>query len=100
MKRKSTWAIRLKNAWAALRGEPVACNPVTQATPSRYHYEITCLDNLVSVALYEAVDGGRVEVARSRGHILYTGAEGVAQAASYAMRGIWGQMQAHNNNKE
>lgn len=63
---------------------------ITQATPpNRYYHEIEYLENVVLVVLYEATEAGPVELARAHGHIIHEGAEGIAQATSYAMKGIW-----------
>lgn len=105
---------RLRNAWAALRAKPCksitfgvevvrceACDyyraahlpaEITQEEPeppNRYYHEITYLDDLVLVVLYEATEDGPEELARSHGHIIHEGVEGIAQAASYAMKGVW-----------
>lgn len=57
--------------------------------PLPYFHEITYLDDLVLVVLYEATEDGPKELARSHGHIIHEGVEGIAQAASYAMKGVW-----------
>lgn len=107
---------RLRNAWAALRDKPAktltvgmeirrcheceyykaAHEPaeITQAEPpAKYYHEITYLDNLVLVVLYEATEAGPVEIARSHGRIIHEGAAGIAQATSYAMKGVWYKIQ-------
>lgn len=60
--------------------------------PADYYHEIEYLDNLVLVRFYKTQNGKTVEVARGHGHIIHTGAQGVAQATSYAMRRIWKQL--------
>ena len=103
---------RICNAWAALAGKPAktlalgvevfrceACDyyraahlpaeTTEAAPPNRYWHEITYLDNAVLVVLYEATEDGPKELARAHGHIIHEGADGIAQAASYAMRLIW-----------
>lgn len=57
--------------------------------PLPYYHEITYMDDLVLVVLYEATEDGPKELARSHGHIIHEGVEGIAQAASYAMKGVW-----------
>jgi hypothetical protein len=102
--KKTTLAGRIRNGWRAFLGAPVSsltlgvnvkqckdCKP--QSPPSRYFYKITYLEDIVLCVLYEATEDGRVELARGHGHIIHEGAEGVAQATSYAMRRIWNQMQ-------
>lgn len=61
--------------------------------PLPYFHEITYMDDLVLVVLYEATEDGPKELARSHGHIIHEGVEGIAQAASYAMRGVWCKVQ-------
>lgn len=61
--------------------------------PLPYFHEITYLDDLVLVVLYEATEDGPKELARSHGHIIHEGVEGIAQAASYAMKGVWYKVQ-------
>lgn len=103
---------RIGNAWRALTGKPAksialgvevfrceACDyyraaqlpaeTAEAAPPNRYWHEITYLENVVLVVLYEATEAGPVELARAHGHIIHEGADGIAQAASYAMRLIW-----------
>ncbi len=57
--------------------------------PLPYYHEITYLENVVLAVLYENTEDGPVELARAHGHIIHEGADGIAQAASYAMRLIW-----------
>lgn len=113
--KKTNITDRLRAAWRALRGKPVdtltigiearrcsECDYYKQATtpaettqaepPNRYWHEITYLDNVVLVVLYEATETGPVELARHHGHILHKGAKGIAQATGYAMKRIWEQM--------
>jgi hypothetical protein len=63
-----------------------------KAPPAEYFHEIKYLDNLVLVVFYKAAGGGKEEIARAHGHIIHPGVEGIAQATSYAMRGIWEQI--------
>jgi hypothetical protein len=70
--------------------EPAETAETTEAAPpNRYWHEITYLDGLVLVVLYEATEDGPKELARAHGYIIHEGAEGIAQATSYAMKGIW-----------
>lgn len=103
---------RICNAWAALRAKPaktialgvdvIRCSEcgyykayhepaetTEAAPPSRYYHEITYLDHVVLVVLYEATEAGPVELARAHGHIVHEGAAGIAQATSYAMKRVW-----------
>lgn len=65
--------------------------------PTEYHHEIEYLDNLVLVRFYETRDGKKTEIARGHGHIIHSGAAGIAQATSYAMRRIWDQLNVGSN---
>lgn len=114
--KKTTIIDRIRNAWAALRAKPTKCTilgvNVTRcdecdyykaahepaetteaAPPNRYWHETTYLDGLILVVLYEATEDGPKELARAHGHIIHEGAEGIAQATSYAMKGIWYKVQ-------
>lgn len=114
--KKTTIIDRIRNAWAALRAKPAksialgvevfrceACDyyraahlpaeTPEAAPPNRYWHEITYLDGLVLVVLYEATEDDPKELARAHGHIIHEGAEGIAQATSYAMKGIWYKVQ-------
>ena len=68
--------------------EALILNPVSRMTKS-YHYEFEYLDNLVVAVLYEDWDVIKKEVARGHGHIIHEGVEGIAQAASYALKRIY-----------
>lgn len=108
---------RIRNAWAALQAKPaktialgvdvIRCSEcgyykayhepaetTEAAPPNRYWHEITYLDGLVLVVLYEATEDGPKELARSHGHIIHEGVEGIAQATSYAMKGVWYRVQS------
>ena len=97
--KKTSFAGRIRAAWRAFQGKPaitlgVEVKQCKDCKPqSRYFYKITYLEEIVLCILYEATEGGKVELARGHGHIIHEGAEGVAQATSYAMRRIWNQMQ-------
>lgn len=114
--KKSNITHRIRNAWRALRDKPAqtltvgmeirrcheceyykaAHEPaeITQAEPpAKYYHEIDYTDKLVMVRLYEATEAGPVEIARSHGHIIHEGVAGIAQATSYAMKGVWYKIQ-------
>lgn len=114
--KKSNITHRIRNAWRALRDKPAqtltigietrrcaecdyfkrAHEPAEitlAAPPARYYHEIEYLENVVLVILYEATGAGPVELARAHGHIIHEGAAGIAQATSYAMKGIWYKVQ-------
>lgn len=54
-----------------------------------YTYEIEVLENLVVARLFVVEDGCKTEVAKGHGHIFHDGAYGIAQAASYACKKLW-----------
>ena len=54
--------------------------------PAEYRHEIEYLDKVVLVIFYEIKNGKKTEIARGHGHIIHEGAQGIAQAASYAMK--------------
>lgn len=60
--------------------------------PDTYRYDFDYLDNVVVAKFIEVRDGNETELARGHGHIIHEGALGIAQAASYACRQIWGKM--------
>lgn len=113
--KKSNITHRIRNAWAALRDKPAqtltvgmeirrcheceyykAAHEPAVATqmepPAKYYHEITYLDKVVLVVLYEATEDGPVEIARGHGHIIHEGARGITQATSYALKKIWYKM--------
>jgi hypothetical protein len=51
-----------------------------------YEVKTEIVDNVVIGIIYEIRNGNKVEVCRGHGHIIHEGAEGIAQACSYAMR--------------
>lgn len=60
--------------------------------PAEYVHEIEYLDNVVLVIFYEVKKDKKTEIARGHGHIIHEGAQGVAQAASYAMKRCYDQL--------
>jgi hypothetical protein len=61
-----------------------------------YQYEFEYLDNVVVAVLYEDCDLGKREIARGHGHIIHEGVEGIAQAASYALKRIYYSISNNN----
>lgn len=113
--KKTSITDRLCNAWRALTNKPAkaltveigmqrcdkceyykaAHEPASiaqRADGPKYYHEITYLDDLVLVVLYEATDTGPREIARGHGHIIHEGARGITQAAGYALKKIWYRM--------
>lgn len=55
-----------------------------------YDYEFEFLENLVVARLYEVhEDGSKIEIEKGHGHVFHDGVEGIAQAASYAMKRLY-----------
>ena len=71
-----------------------------------YRYEILPADNNVVMAiLYETIGGVEREIGRGHGHVMHAGAIGFAQAASYATKKIYinmndGKMLCYNKEEE
>lgn len=57
--------------------------------PTEYKYEFDVANNVVVAILYEVVGDRKIEIARGHGHIIRDGAIGIAQASSYALKGIY-----------
>ncbi len=51
-----------------------------------YSIETAIADGVVIIVIYEMDGGQKIEVCRGHGHIIHEGAEGIAQACSYASR--------------
>lgn len=67
-----------------------AFDPVAEKPPREYVHEITYLDDVVVAVFYEVDESGhKTEIARGHGHIIHEGALGIAQAASYALKRIY-----------
>lgn len=64
---------------------------LAEEDPVEYTHEIEYLDNVVLVIFYEVKNGKKTELARGHGHIIHKGAQGIAQAASYAMKRCYDQ---------
>lgn len=56
--------------------------------PAEYSYEFDFLEDVVVARFYEIRNGEKKELARGHGHLIHTGAVGVAQAASYALKKV------------
>lgn len=54
-----------------------------------YRVDIQVLEKVVAAELVEVCGDDEETVARGHGHILHDGAEGIAQAASYACKKLW-----------
>lgn len=65
-----------------------------------YAYEFDYLDNVVVARLYELREDSKTEIARGHGHIIHEGVMGIAQAASYALRKIFYQIEAKEGNAD
>lgn len=65
-----------------------------------FKYEFDYCDNVVVAVLYEDSILGKKEVARGHGHIIHEGVEGIAQAASYALKRIYYKISDKNMKEE
>lgn len=65
-----------------------------------YEYEFDYLDNVVVARLYELREDSKTEIARGHGHIIHEGVVGIAQAASYALRKIFYQINAKEGDED
>ena len=65
-----------------------------------YDYEFDYLDNVVVARLFELREDSKTEIARGHGHIIHEGVAGIAQAASYALRKIFYQIEAKEGNDD
>lgn len=65
---------------------------VSELDKPTYTYEFEFLENLVIARLYEVVGDQKYEVARGHGHIFHDGIIGIAQAASYALKKIYEEL--------
>ena len=54
--------------------------------PTEYVAETQIADKVVIAIIYEIKDQRKTEVCRGHGHIIHEGAEGIAQACSYAYK--------------
>ena len=65
-----------------------------------YTYEFEYLDNVVVARLFELREDSKTEIARGHGHIIHEGVLGIAQAASYALRKIFYQIEAKEGDED
>lgn len=79
--------------------EALILNPVSRMKKA-YHYEFEFLDDVVVAVLYEDWEIIKKEVARGHGHIIHEGVEGIAQAASYALKRIYYKISDKNIKEE
>ena len=61
---------------------------ISELDQAKYAYEFDILHNVVLAKLYEIDGDKKTEIGRGHGHIIHSGAFGVAQAASYALKRI------------
>lgn len=66
-----------------------AIDLISELDKKTYCYEFDYLDSVVVAKFYETGEDYKVEIARGHGHIIHEGAEGIAQAASYALKKIY-----------
>ena len=62
-----------------------------------YTFNFDYLENLVVARFYEVYeDGTQFEIAKGHGHIFHDGALGIAQAASYALKKLYQNLEDDN----
>lgn len=62
---------------------------VSELEKASYEYQFEYLDKVVVARLYKVTENTKTEIAKGHGHIIHDGVEGIAQAASYALRKIY-----------
>ena len=62
---------------------------VPKSPPAYYDIEFTYLDNVVVARMFEIQGDNKTEIQKGHGHIIHDGAEGIAQAASYALMRLY-----------
>lgn len=62
---------------------------ISELEKAEYTYEFEYAENLVVARLYEIKGDTRKLVSRGHGHIFHNGVLGIAQAASYALKRIY-----------
>ena len=62
---------------------------ISELEKKSYQYEFDYLEKVVVARLYEVGEDYKTEIAKAHGHIIHEGAEGIAQAASYALKRIY-----------
>jgi hypothetical protein len=65
---------------------------ISELEQATYTYEFEYLENVVVARLYEIKGDEKTEIGIGHGHIFHKGAFGVAQAASYALKRIAGDL--------
>ena len=77
------YIIKLEDGRSVIRDEHKLEPTRKQA---EYKVETEIADNVVIGIIYEVTEGKKIEVCRGHAHIIHNGAEGIAQACSYAYR--------------
>lgn len=62
---------------------------ISELEKAEYTYEFEYAENLVIARLYEIKGDAKKLIARGHGHIFHDGVLGIAQAASYALKRIY-----------
>ena len=72
-------------------------NRIVRIQDVTYKFKFEYLENLVVARFYEGhEDGTQVEIGKGHGHIFHDGALGIAQAASYALKKLYLNMENNN----
>lgn len=83
------YRIRFDDSIAPSNYQITADNLKLDEEHPQYTYNIAIEDGVVVAVLYETVGDKTKEVGRGHGHIMHDGVIGVAQAASYALKRIY-----------
>ena len=72
--------------------KPLTEKELTAVIDTTYRFDVFRADNMMVAVMYEVYGNVEREIDRFHGHIIHEGAIGVAQAASYAMKKIYTNM--------
>lgn len=64
-----------------------------------YVFEIEHCDTVVIARMCAVTDTSNTEISRGHGHIIHEGVNGIAQAASYAVKRLYDKMGGNNFKK-
>ncbi len=76
-----------ESSFASVR--PMGADELKAVAQKTYRWEVFQAEDVVTAVMYEVNGDIEREVDRQHGHIIHSGAIGLAQAASYAMKKIY-----------
>lgn len=74
-------------------------DPIPSLPKVTYGFEYDYADNVVIAIFYEYHDEAQTELARAHGHIIYEGAIGIAQAASFATKRCYDKVSGNDTSR-